>query len=130
MSEPNGGMSNARRDVADDCHHGSVTFTIVDVEAAKRYEAREDGELAGFLEYVVRLDRIALVHTETLPTHQGRGIGERLVRFALDDARRRDLRVIATCPYVRVFLERHPEFRDNVVGMDPDADDDGQTPAG
>jgi predicted GNAT family acetyltransferase len=104
-----------------------VTVTIVDVEAATRYEAREDGELAGFLEYVVQRDRIALIHTETLPTHRGRGIGERLVRFALEDARRRRLRVIARCPYVRVFLERHPEFKDNVVGMDP-ANGEGHTP--
>jgi predicted GNAT family acetyltransferase len=107
-----------------------VTVTILDVEAATRYEAREDGELAGFLEYVVKRGRIALVHTETLPTHQGRGIGERLVRFALEDARRRRLRVIASCPYVRAFLERHPEMQDDVVGMDPVANDDGQTPAG
>jgi uncharacterized protein len=100
------------------CHHWSVTLDIHDSEAANRYEAREDGELAGFLDYVARRDYIALIHTETLASHQGRGIGERLVRFALDDARRRSLRVIATCPYVRAFVERHPEVQDIVVGMD------------
>ena len=88
-------------------------------EAADRYEAREDGELAGFLDDVARCDYIALIHTETLAPHQGRGIGERLIRFALDDARRRSLRVIATCPYVRAFVARHPEVQDIVVGMDP-----------
>jgi predicted GNAT family acetyltransferase len=98
-----------------------VTLDIRDSKAADRYEAREDGELAGFLDYVARRDYIALIHTETLASHQGRGIGEQLVRFALGDARRRSLRVVATCPYVRAFLERHPEMQDNVVGMDPAA---------
>ena len=113
-----------------DCHHWNVTLTILDDEAAKRYEAREDGDLAGFIDYVVRRDRIVLIHTETLALHQGRGIGERLVRYALEDARRRHLRVVARCPYVRAFVERHPETQDIVVGMDRVAKDDGQTPAG
>ena len=68
--------------------------TIVDAEAAQRYEARIEGELAGFIDYVVKGDRLALIHTEVLPSHQGQGLGEQLVRFALDDARRRGLRVI------------------------------------
>ena len=112
----------------DNCHHCSVTLTILDDEGASRYEAREDGELAGFIDYIVRRDRIALIHTETLVPYQGRGIGERLVRFALEDARRRSLRVIVKCPYVRAFVERHPEMQDIVVGMDLVANDDGQAP--
>jgi hypothetical protein len=90
---------------------------IVDAATAHRYEARDDGELAGFIEYVLKRDRIALIHTEVLPAYQGLGIGQRLARFALDDARRRGLRVIASCPYVRSYVERHPETRDIVVGM-------------
>ena len=93
--------------------------TITDAEAAQRYEARLEDELAGFLDYVVKHDRIALIHTEVLPAYQGRGVGESLTRFALDDARGRGLRVIVTCPYVRAYVERHPETHDIVVGMTP-----------
>jgi predicted GNAT family acetyltransferase len=98
---------------------GRMEPTFVDEAAAQRYEARVDGDLAGFIDYRARRDRIALIHTEVLPAHQGRGIAPRLVRFALDDARRRDLRVIATCPYVRAYVERHPEVQDIVVGSNP-----------
>ena len=98
---------------------GSVGPTIIDAEAAHRYEARDGGELAGFIDYVLRRGRIALVHTEVLPAYQGQGIGQRLAKFALDDARRRGLRVIATCPYVRAYVERHPETHDIVVGLAP-----------
>ena len=89
---------------------------ITDAPERERYEAHLDGELAGVLEYIAKRGRIALVHTEVLPAHEGRGVGSALVRFALDDARRRELRVIATCPYVQSYLTRHPEDDDIVVG--------------
>ena len=54
----------------------SVGPTIVDAKAAQRYEARVEGDLAGFIDYVVKGDRLALIHTEVLPTHQGQGIAE------------------------------------------------------
>ncbi len=89
---------------------------ITDAPARERYEAHVDGELAGVLEYIVKRGRIALIHTEVLPDHEGQGVGSALVRFSLDDARRRELRVIATCPYVQAYLIRHPEDDDIVVG--------------
>jgi uncharacterized protein len=88
---------------------------ITDASARERYEAHLDGGLAGVLEYKVTRGRIALIHTEVLPIHEGRGVGSALVRFALDDARRRGLRVIPICPYVQDYLTRHPE-EDIVVG--------------
>ena len=90
--------------------------TVTDAPERARYEAHLDGEIAGVLEYIVKRGRIALIHTEVLPAHEGRGVGSALVRFALDDARRRELRVIATCPYVQDYLTRHPEDDDIVVG--------------
>jgi uncharacterized protein len=89
---------------------------ITDATERQRYEAHLDGKLAGVLEYVVKHGRLALVHTEVLPAHEGQGIGSALVRHALDDARRRQLRVIAICPYVQAYLTRHPEDEDIVVG--------------
>jgi hypothetical protein len=92
---------------------------ITDAEAAQRYEARVEGDLAGFLEYKAKRGHIALIHTEVLPAHRGRGIAQELARFALDDARRQGLRVIATCPSVRAYVARHPETHDIVVGLTP-----------
>jgi len=97
----------------------AMGLAIVDAEAAQRYEARLDGDLAGYIDYVVKRARLALIHTEVMPAHQGRGVGADLTRFALDDARRRGLRVLAICPYVRAYVERHPEAQDIVVGMTP-----------
>ncbi len=81
---------------------------VVDAPEAQRYEARLDGDLAGVLEYVVKRGRIGLVHTEVAPAFEGRGVAAALARFALDDARARELRVIASCPYVRSYLAEAP----------------------
>lgn len=89
---------------------------ITDAAERGRYEAYVDGELAGVLEYVLKYGRLALVHTEVLPSHEGQGIGSGLVRYALDLARSNGWRVIAVCPYVQSYLARHPEDDDIVVG--------------
>ena len=94
---------------------------IEDAPERDRYEARVDDELAGVLEYAQKRERIALIHTEVNPAFEGRGIGSALVRFALDDARRRGLQVIATCPYVQSYLDRHHDDDDIVVGRHPTA---------
>ena len=96
----------------------TVQPVITDAPERGRYEAHLDGELAGVLEYVIKYGRLALVHTEVRPEYAGQGLGSALIRFALDDARQRGLRVIAICPYVKEYLTRHPEDNDIVVGAD------------
>ena len=91
-----------------------MDLQITDAAEASRYEARLEGELAGVIDYVAKRGRIALVHTEVVPAFEGRGIASRLARHALDDARRRGLIVIPICPYVKAYLERHPEDRELV----------------
>ena len=97
----------------------ATPLVVTDQAAAQRYEVHRGGELAGFLDYVVKRGRLALVHTETLPAHTGSGVAGALARFALEDARARGLRVIAICPFVRSYVERHPEYADLVVGAAP-----------
>jgi len=53
---------------------------------------------------------IAFVHTEVDERFQGRGLGDRLIRGALEDARARGLAVLPFCPFMKAFIERHREF--------------------
>jgi predicted GNAT family acetyltransferase len=76
---------------------------------AARYEIREDGQLAGFLDYRLGQGRITLVHTEIDDAHSGRGLGGRLVRAALEDARSRDLQVVPVCPFVSHIIRSEPD---------------------
>ena len=85
---------------------------ITDNTAERRYEARLDGDLAGWVEYR-RLDgRIVALHTEVPPEFGGRGIASALVRRLLDDARAAGEKVTPRCPFFVAHFERHPEDAD------------------
>ena len=94
----------------------AVGPAVTDASERSRYEAYLGDELAGFLEYVVKHGRLALIHTEVPPEFEGQGVASAIVRHALDDARSRGLRVIPICEYVQGYLARHPEDVDIVVG--------------
>ena len=87
---------------------------VADNPEHSRYEAFIGDRLAGFSEYRQRPGRIAFTHTIVEPEFEGRGIGSKLVREELDDARRRGLRVTPYCPFVRAYIRRHPEYQDLV----------------
>ncbi|HET7026823.1 MAG TPA: GNAT family N-acetyltransferase [Candidatus Limnocylindrales bacterium] len=92
---------------------------VTDRPERGRYEARLDGELAGFLTYRRAGDAIVLVHTQVDPAFEGRGVGGGLAAFALEDARRSGSRVTPECPFVRSWLRRHREFSDLVDPASP-----------
>jgi uncharacterized protein len=83
---------------------------VADAPGRERYELSVDGEVVGFTAYRARPGLIAFLHTELEERVQGRGLGDRLIRFALEDARARDLEVLPFCPFVKAFIERHREF--------------------
>jgi predicted GNAT family acetyltransferase len=77
-----------------------------------RYEAVVAGTVAGFAAYRLRGDHVVFTHTEIDPQFEGQGVGSALARGALDDVRRKGLRVIAMCPFIGAFIRRHPEYAD------------------
>ncbi len=81
-----------------------------------RYELWADGELAGFARYSPRPGRIAFTHTEVDESYEGLGLGSKLARGALDDARVQGLVVEPFCPFIAGFIERHfDEYGDLVA---------------
>lgn len=85
-----------------------------DNQAKHRFELEEGGATA-FVTYAMHGDRIDLTHTIVPEEVEGRGVGTRLVRGALDAIRERGLRVVPTCSFVRHFIEEHGEYRDLVA---------------
>jgi predicted GNAT family acetyltransferase len=55
---------------------------------------------------------LTIKHTEVPQELEGQGIGSRLARGVLEHARTRGLKVVARCPFVSGYMERHPEFDD------------------
>jgi predicted GNAT family acetyltransferase len=87
---------------------------ITDVPERRRYEARVDGEFAGWVDYHRVRDRLIALHTEVLPAFEGRGISSRLVRRVIDDARATNTFITPRCPLFIRHFERHPEDADLV----------------
>jgi uncharacterized protein len=57
---------------------------------------------------------IDLQHTVVPEADRGRGVGASLVEAAIRHARENGLRVIPTCPFVKAWLEKHPQHQDSV----------------
>jgi predicted GNAT family acetyltransferase len=79
---------------------------------ASRYELFVDDELAAIADYRLTGDVVVFPHTEVRPELRGRGLGEVLVKEALDDVRSSGRTVHATCWFVAEFIENNPEYRD------------------
>lgn len=84
---------------------------VVNNKAQNRYELTLDGHLAATY-YKVADGVITFIHTEVPPELGGQGIGSRLVKGALDQVRADGLKVVAECPFVKAYIEKHGEYAD------------------
>ena len=82
---------------------------VVNNKAHHRYELTVDGYLAATY-YKMSGDVITFVHTEVPPELGGKGIGSKLVKGALDQVRSEGLTVVAECPFVKGYIDKHPEY--------------------
>jgi hypothetical protein len=60
-------------------------------------------------------DTLIIFHTEVPPALRGQGMGDKLVRGVLEEVRRRNLKVVPRCWFVREFVASHPEYRDLIA---------------
>ncbi len=96
---------------------------VADNPDERRYEALLGDRLVGKAEYRLAGSRIIFFHTEVDDAVEGKGVGSRLARGALDDARSRGLRITPRCPFIAAYIRRHPEYADLVA--DPAARREG-----
>lgn len=80
-------------------------------EAENRFEMKL-GERTAFVTYAKSPKFITYFHTEVSPEFERRGVGKKLVIYALDYARENDLLVNVLCPFISVYIKRHPEYKD------------------
>jgi len=80
-----------------------------------RYELSVDGHVAATY-YKLADGVITFIHTEVPPELGGKGVGSKLIRGALDQVRADGLKVIAQCPFVKAFIEKHADYADLLSG--------------
>ncbi|NAY91110.1 N-acetyltransferase [Muricauda sp. JGD-17] len=91
-----------------------MEYELINNEEAKQYEFHIEGQVPK-IEYIKAKDKIYLTHTEIPKGLEGKGIGSALVKQALDDVREKDLTLVPLCPFVALFIKRHPEYKTLVL---------------
>lgn len=90
-------------------------ITVADHPGRHRYEIEVDGARAGFASYRSQPGTVVFLHTEIDPAYEGRGLGGRLARAALDDVRAKGLTTTPLCPFIAHYIETHQEYADLVA---------------
>jgi predicted GNAT family acetyltransferase len=92
--------------------------TVRNDPEANRYEIREGDQLLGIVAYQHRGSTLVMTHTEVDQDAGRSGLGSSLVRSALDDVRSQGIKVVPLCPFVRGWIDRHPDYADLVADDD------------
>jgi predicted GNAT family acetyltransferase len=79
-----------------------------------RFTIAVDGEKVGLVAFVDHDGQRIFLHTEVKDAFEGRGLASILVSEALAATRDAGLRIVAVCPMVADFLEKHHDFDDVV----------------
>ena len=89
-------------------------------EARHEYLALESDVEVATVQYTEAEGRVVLLTTTVVPAFRGRGIGDELIGYVLDDLRDRGARITVLCPVVRAFVALHSEYQEM---LDPDRPD-------
>ena len=91
-----------------------MEYHLIDNEASKQYELHIDKAVAR-IEYIKAQNKIYLTHTEVPKELEGKGIGSTLVKLVLEDIKQKELTLVPMCPFVAMYIKRHPEWRSLVL---------------
>lgn len=83
-------------------HHDKENFQFITVVDGK----------TSFLKYLILPDGKTLKYYHTfVPSElRGQNIGKNLVKFALDYAQTHHYKVVPSCPFVKAYIDLHPEY--------------------
>ena len=73
-----------------------------------------DGSIA-FIDFKLVGNKLFLIHTEVPHALEGQGAGTAIVQKALQYARDNHYTVVPICPFVQLYLKRHPAWNDIVA---------------
>lgn len=76
----------------------------------QRYEVFVDDRVAGYAAYRSPPGQLVFMHTKVDTAYEGHGVGSALARNALDDVRRRGLKVVPQCPFISAYIRHHPDY--------------------
>lgn len=96
-----------------------MDYTVFHNEARHRFEIALDDATA-LVDYKLFAGGIAFMHTEVPKAFEGRGIAGTLARHVLDYAKANGLKVKPYCPYIKSYIDKHPEYQSISVFHNPE----------
>lgn len=85
---------------------------VSDNKQEQRFELELGEGKTAFIQYAKAGEGVVeLMHTEVPEEFEGQGIGGRLVKGTFEILREENLRMMPTCRFVAVYLQRHPEYQ-------------------
>lgn len=57
-------------------------------------------------------DRIIIDHTEVDDSLRGQGVGKKLVKAAVEFARKKNISIIPLCPFAKATFDKNPDLKD------------------
>jgi predicted GNAT family acetyltransferase len=101
-----------------------ASFTVRNAPERRRYEILDGDAVVGKAHYLPHdgakgPERI-FFHTTVSQDYAGQGLAARLVQEALDDTFAAGVAVVPVCPYVKVWLRKHPDYRARVSAVHPE----------
>ncbi|MFT3746806.1 MAG: GNAT family N-acetyltransferase [Agriterribacter sp.] len=86
-----------------------ISLPLINNTRDSRFEMVVDGA-ASIIEYKQLHGALALLHTEVPQILEGKGIAAAIVEKTFNYAKENNLKIIPLCPYVVVYLKKHPEW--------------------
>jgi predicted GNAT family acetyltransferase len=85
---------------------------VRDNKQEQRFEMALDEGKTAFIQYAEAGEGVVnLMHTEVPEEFEGKGIGSRLLKGTFEILQEENLKIIPTCRFVSVYLQRHPEYQ-------------------
>lgn len=100
------------------------TLTVRSAPERRRYELLDGDTVIGKAHYLPYdggqgLERI-FYHTTVSEDYAGQGLAGRLVQDALDDTLDAGIGVVPVCPYVKLWLRKHPDYQERAAAVRPE----------
>ncbi|MBL8131531.1 MAG: N-acetyltransferase [Anaerolineae bacterium] len=88
---------------------------VVNNSTHQRYEIAL-GDAIAFAEYHLSGRTIIFTHTEVPSIFEGKGVGGKLAKGAIEDAIAQGYRIEPQCPFIAAYIKRHPEYQPHTRG--------------
>lgn len=89
-----------------------MDYQLINNEKENRFEVHIE-DLVAFVDYKLFKDKIAYTHTEVPKELSGKGVGSFIAKSVLYYAAEHELKVKPYCPFIKAYIDRHPEYQEN-----------------